>query len=296
MEDRQKAAGSVTQAGSLHRSSQSQSQAVALFRKNREGTCDTSLALRHVLFNNSGTIEYLRPDDPESDIAKVRWSAYVYGSLMRLSKVAIFSVGILCITSLCACAHTPGNPISPLPKEPRAMTTPNTSTVNPTLSAVEIGERFLKLLGGLDSRKDLTIDRVREVTGISLKKVSFPSEGLESYIHGQALSNGWSYLLELTPESRALKQGIGLSFVNEDEGSSSLQGNCVDFEKYRDSLIEMGFLDSPVHGEIGQLQSWRFAKLANDGSGNDIVISLVPQNEAPGSPGRLCVKSIGTLN
>ncbi|WP_228734348.1 hypothetical protein [Xanthomonas euvesicatoria] len=88
------------------------------------------------------------------------------------------------------------------------MTTPNTSTVNPTLSAVEIGERFLKLLGGLDSRKDLTIDRVREVTGISLKKVSFPSEGLESYIHGQALSNGWSYLLELTPESRALKQAL----------------------------------------------------------------------------------------
>ncbi|SON98161.1 Putative secreted protein (fragment) [Xanthomonas citri pv. fuscans] len=58
----------------------------------------------------------------------------------------------------------------------------------------------------------------------------------------------------------------------------------------------MGFFDSPVHGEIGRLRSWRFAKLANDGSGNDIVISLVPQNEVPGSPGRLCVRSIGTLN
>lgn len=176
------------------------------------------------------------------------------------------------------------------------MTTPDTSMVNPTLSAVEIGERFLKLLGGLDSRKDLTVDRVREVTGISLKKVSFPSEALESYIHGQALSNGWSYLLELTPESRVLKQGIGLSFVNEDEGSSSLQDNCVDFEEYKSSLIELGFVDSPVHGEIGQLQSWRFANFAKDGSGNDIVISLVPQNEVPVSPGRLCVKSIGTLN
>ncbi|WP_244668872.1 hypothetical protein [Xanthomonas phaseoli] len=176
------------------------------------------------------------------------------------------------------------------------MTTPATSMVNPTLSAGEIGERFLKLLGGLESRKDLTVDRVREVTGISLKKVSFPSEGLESYIHGQALTNGWSYLLELTPESRALKQGIGLSFVNEDKGSSSLQGNCVDFEKYKGSLVEIGFVDSPLHGEIGQLQSWRFAKLANDRSGNDIVISLVPQNEVPGSPGRLCVKSVGTLN
>ncbi|WP_372163634.1 hypothetical protein ACCP91_01180 [Xanthomonas axonopodis pv. cyamopsidis] len=215
---------------------------------------------------------------------------------MRPTKVAMFSVAILCVTSLCAFAHTLGKPTSPLPKEPRAMTTPDTSMFNPTLSAVEIGERFLKLLGGLDSRKDLTVDRVREVTGISLKKVSFPSEGLESYIHGQALSNGWSYLLELTPESRALKQGIGLSFVNEDKGSSSLQSNCVDFEEYQSSLIELGFVDSPVHGEIGQLQSWRFAKCAKEVSGNDIVISLVPQNEMPGSPGRLCVKSIGTLN
>lgn len=117
----------------------------------------------------------------------------------------MFSVAILCVTSLCACAHTLGKPTSPLPKKPRAMTTPDTSMVNPTLSAVEIGERFLKLLGGLDSRKDLTVDRVREVTGIYLKKVAFPSEALESYIHGQALSNGWSYLLELTPESRALE-------------------------------------------------------------------------------------------
>ncbi|WP_228737383.1 hypothetical protein [Xanthomonas euvesicatoria] len=127
---------------------------------------------------------------------------------MRPTKVAMFSVAILCVTSLCACAHTLVKPTSPLPKKPRAMTTPDTSMVNPTLSAVEIGERFLKLLGGLDSRKDLTVDRVREVTGISLKKVSFPSEALESYIHGQALSNGWSYLLELTPESRALKQAL----------------------------------------------------------------------------------------
>ncbi|ASK98576.1 hypothetical protein XcvCFBP7112P_00395 [Xanthomonas citri pv. vignicola] len=96
--------------------------------------------------------------------------------------------------------------------------------------------------------------------------------------------------------SRALEQGIGLSFVNEDKGSSSLQSNCVDFEEYKSSLIELGFVDSPVHGEIGQPQSWRFAKFARDGSGNDIVISLTPQNEVPGPPGRLCVKSIGTLN
>ncbi|MCC8537053.1 hypothetical protein ACDH70_12280 [Xanthomonas axonopodis pv. poinsettiicola] len=176
------------------------------------------------------------------------------------------------------------------------MTTPETSTVNPTLSAVEIGDSFLRLLQGLESRRDLTVERVREVTGISLKKVSFPSENIESYIHGQALVNGWSYSLELIPKSRSLKQGISLSFINESNDYSNLEGVCIDFEEYKDSLVKSGFFDSPIYGEIGQLQSWRFSKFANDGSGDDIIISLVPQNEIPGSPSRLCVKSIGTLN
>ncbi|MCS3748293.1 hypothetical protein FHY18_003926 [Xanthomonas arboricola] len=176
------------------------------------------------------------------------------------------------------------------------MTTPETSTINPTLSAVEIGESFLRLLQGLESRRDLTVERVREVTGISLRKVSFPSEDIETYIHGQALGNGWSYALELIPESRSLKQGIGLSFINEENEYSSLEGNCIDFEKYKNSLIKAGFVDSPVYGEIGQLQSWRLSKFAKDGSDTDIVMSIVQQNETPGSPGRLCIKSIGTLN
>lgn len=127
---------------------------------------------------------------------------------MRPTKVAMFSVAILCVTSLCACAHTLGKPTSPLPKKPRAMTTPDTSMVNPTLSAVEIGERFLKLLGGLDSRKDLTVDRVREVTGISLKKVSFPLRLLSRISTAKRLltagSTYWSLLPSLVLSSRAL--------------------------------------------------------------------------------------------
>ncbi|APP78655.1 hypothetical protein SM19410_22115 [Xanthomonas hortorum pv. gardneri] len=215
---------------------------------------------------------------------------------MRPTKAAMLLLTSLCGTTLCACAHTTVEPTEPISKEYGAMTTSETDMVNPTLGADEIGKRFLKLLKGLESRKDLTVDRVREVTGISLKRVTFPSENLESYIHGQALSNGWNYSLELTPESRSLKQGISLSFINNNDEFSSLEGNCVDFEKYKSSLVQMGFVDSPVYGEIGQLQSWRFAKYAKDGSGKDIVISIVPQNEAPGSSGRLCVKSIGTLN
>ncbi len=215
---------------------------------------------------------------------------------MRPTKVALVSFFVLCICSLCACAHTTTNPTSRLPEEPRAMTTPETSMVNPTLSAVEIAEKFLKLLEGLQSRKDLTVERIREVTGVSLRKVSFPSENLESFIYGQAVGSGWGYSLELIPESPSLKQGISLSFISEGDDYSSLESNCVDFENYKNWLINAGFIDSPVYGEVGQLQSWRLSKFAKDGSGNDIIISMVPQNEIPGSPGRLCVKSVGTLN
>ncbi|MBB3825358.1 hypothetical protein [Xanthomonas arboricola] len=215
---------------------------------------------------------------------------------MRSTKAAMLLLASLCGTTLCACAHTTAEPTTLLSKESAAMTTSETEMVNPTLDADEIGKRFLKLLEGLKSTKDLSVDRVREVTGISLKRVTAPSENLESYIHGQALSNGWNYSLELTPESRSLKQGISLSFINNNDELSSLEGNCIDFETYKSSLIQMGFVDSPVYGEIGQLQSWRLAKFAKDGSGKDIVLSIVPQNEMPGSSGRLCVKSIGTLN
>lgn len=56
--------------------------------------------------------------------------------------------------------------------------------------------------------------------------------------------------MELTPESRSLKQGISLSFINNNDEFSSLEGNCVDFEKYKSSLVQMGFVDSPVYGKL----------------------------------------------
>src|SRR3546814_7351659 len=58
----------------------------------------------------------------------------------------------LCLVSsavfLSGCAHS-NPPASPLPaQEPAAMTTPSTPTDNPTLTAEEIGRRFLKLIKG----------------------------------------------------------------------------------------------------------------------------------------------------
>src|SRR3546814_3040185 len=78
----------------------------------------------------------------------------------------------LCLVSsavfLSGCAHS-NPPASPLPaQEPAAMTTPSTPTDNPTLTAEEIGRRFLKLIKGVESRSDLTPVHIKEVVGVSL--------------------------------------------------------------------------------------------------------------------------------
>ncbi|MFC3654630.1 hypothetical protein FZ025_10755 [Xanthomonas hyacinthi] len=172
---------------------------------------------------------------------------------------------------------------------------PQTST--PTLSAEEIGKRFLNLLKGLKSRDDLSLERVQEVTGVALKRVSYPKENLESYFHVQPLEGGWSYSLDFILESASLKRGVSLSFEHGKDGFSEMSAVCdLDFEHYDKALKEIGFVVSPVYGEIGQLQSWRYTKFAEGGIGGDIDLSIIPQNVVAGSPGRICVKSIGTLN
>lgn len=170
-------------------------------------------------------------------------------------------------------------------------------TNSPALSAEEIGKRFLKLLKGLKSRDDLSLERVQEVTGVALKRVSYPKENLESYFYSQPLEGGWSYSLDFIPESASLKMGVSLSFEHEKDAFSEMSAVCaLDFDHYDKALKEMGFVVSPAHGEIGQLQSWRYTKFAEGGTGGDIDLSIIPQNLVAGSPGRMCVKSIGTLN
>nr|WP_036135105.1 hypothetical protein [Luteimonas mephitis] len=167
------------------------------------------------------------------------------------------------------------------------MTAPTTPPGNPTLTAEEIGKRFLKLIEGLESRSDLTPARIEEVVGISLN----PKPGtLGAVFRSEDLGGGWRYAFDYIPASPSLLQGVGLSFENEVDSYSNMTPICrVGFDDYHNRLKAMGFRDTPIHGEIGELRSWRYYK-------NDITISIIPQNVVAGEPGRLCVKSIGTLN
>ncbi|WP_299346584.1 hypothetical protein [uncultured Pseudoxanthomonas sp.] len=163
------------------------------------------------------------------------------------------------------------------------------ATESPALSAEEIGRRFLKLIEGLESREDLNLERVQRVLGVPLKRF----DGTPEYLYGysQPLGEGWYFSLDYISGSPSLLRGVSLAFGKPGERFPDFPAFAcnLDFEDYHNALLAVGFRDAPIYGEIGELRSWRYYK-------GDITLSIIPQNVVAGTPGRLCVKSISTLN
>lgn len=167
------------------------------------------------------------------------------------------------------------------------MTTPESITGDsPVLSAEEIGKRFLKLIETLDSRQSLSLELVQKVTGLTLE----PSEKASFFGHTQHAGEGWSFTLTYVPDAPSVKRGVGLVFNSTNGRFVDMSSICaMDFEHYRSALKSSGFEESPVYGEIGQIDEWRYDR-------DDITLSIVPKNVVAGKAGRLCVRSISTLN
>ncbi|MCC8553362.1 hypothetical protein [Xanthomonas hortorum] len=214
---------------------------------------------------------------------------------MRSARVALILLTALCGTALCACAHTQTDSPKLPPKELTVMNTSEADVANKlTLNAEEVGKRFLKLIAGLDSREDITPTRIQDVMGFP---VSVAPSALGAVVWSTDLGGGWRYAFDYVPESPSLLRGVGLSFEHDTDRFSDMEAICsLDFDHYDSSLKSMGFVASPTYGPIGQLENWRYAKFAKGGSGGDILISIIPQNVVAGSAGKVCVKSISTLN
>ena len=169
------------------------------------------------------------------------------------------------------------------------MTTPESATAadNPKLSAEEVGKRFLKLIEGLESKSSLSLKLVQDAMGMKLSSVP----GDPNHLVSEAtVAPGWSYVVGYIEATPSIDKATFLEFRNAEARFSDMTAICsVDFDYYHNALKSMGFRDSPMHGEIGQLESWRYYK-------GDITLSITQQNVVPGKAGRLCVKSISTLN
>lgn len=160
------------------------------------------------------------------------------------------------------------------------------SVENPKLRAEEIGARVLVLLEKLESLDDLSVDRIEDVTGITLTRV----ENAQHHAYSEPLDGGWYYSLVYVPASASGKNGLSLMFTKPHDRFADMTPICaLDFEHYRGALKAMGFEESPIYGEIGQVDEWRYYR-------RDITLSLLPQNIVAGEPGRMCVKTISTLN
>jgi hypothetical protein len=209
---------------------------------------------------------------------------------VALAKITLQTTGLFalpCALALSACTTTP--PISPPAKEAAAMTTPESTATadNPKLSAEEVGKRFLKLIGELRSKSDLNLKLVQDTMGMKFSSVPGDPNHLVSEA---SVAPDWNYVVGYIEATSSIDKATFLEFRNVKARFSDMTLICtIDFDYYHNALKSMGFRDSPLYGEIGQLEDWRYFK-------NDIAISITTQSIVPGEAGRLCVKSISTLN
>jgi hypothetical protein len=193
-----------------------------------------------------------------------------------------------------ACAHSTPAPASTTAQEAEAMDAPESRPADRlTYSPEEIGQRFLKLIESLESREDLTLERVNEVMGA---RIVVEPDAVLAGAGSDDLGGGWRYVLMFVPKSGSRLNGVDLSFVNDDPEADIAPACGLDFYATHDALVAMGFVDSPRYGEIGQLRAWHYTKFKKTDGSVDMTISILPQNPEPYGNTRLCVRSIGTLN
>lgn len=157
------------------------------------------------------------------------------------------------------------------------------SHATPTLTAEEVGLRFLKLVARLEHRDDLTLALVNEVTGLELAMTSWDKRHFVS--EGPVASNLF-YVFGFIEQMPGIGKRIYLDFRNSNARSADLTEVCAhDLDYWHNAFIAMGFDAVDMRAEIEILETWRYYK-------NDVVFSIIPQNMGPGQAGRVCVRSI----
>lgn len=171
------------------------------------------------------------------------------------------------------------------------MNTPDaTSANNPALTADEAGKRFLKLLGKVKSKSDLTIEHVQAAMGLTLK------DSPNGPFHTQPLSGNWLYIISLrheTPPGQSV--ALSLEFMDKAERFADMSSICgLTFEDYHNALKTMGYQDDfqydQINGEAGRLIGVNYIK-------DDFIVSITPEVKRfpDGKLYPTCVRRIGLL-
>lgn len=153
-------------------------------------------------------------------------------------------------------------------------------------SAAEISKRFLAFVDGLGSRSDVSIERYQRAMGVQLKAVGKKMVYASGY-----LPSGASYLLVFYYPGGGITPGVSLTFA-EAGVQGGLRTLCpVSLDQFGKELKALGYYETTIHGEIGQVESIRYAR-------GDVELWVVPAvvQSKDGGSGRLtCMQKIMML-
>ena len=172
-------------------------------------------------------------------------------------------------------------------QKPTMETAPLGNAATPTLTAEEVGLRFLKLVARLEHRDDLTLALVKEVTGLDFTMVSGTTK---HFVSAGQLASNWIYVVGFIEQTPRVGTAVYLDFRNSNARFADITEVCGnDFNYWHNAFIAMGFDAVDMRAEIGLLETWRYYK-------NDLAFYIVPQNRVPGQVGPVCVRSISMLS
>ncbi|RMH90884.1 hypothetical protein EBB59_09715 [Lysobacter pythonis] len=159
---------------------------------------------------------------------------------------------------------------------------------NPTLSAEEVGRRFLKFIEGVESRGDITLERVQEVMGLTLKRRPID----RGFFHTQSLIGDWSYVIILWPHpEEEMRNSLNLEFINKINQFSDMLPICgLSFEGYHKALLSFGYSEIFRYDKIGRLSGVSYSK-GNMHVGITPELKVFPNGKAYPT----CVRRIGLL-
>lgn len=161
---------------------------------------------------------------------------------------------------------------------------------NPTLTAEEVGKRFLRLLEDVKLRSDLTVEHVQGAMGLTFK------DSPNGPFYTQPLGSGWLYAISLgheTPPGQTIS--LNLEFIDKDDRFADMSEICdLTFEDYHNALKAMGYRDDiqfdQVNGEVGRLIVVNYYK-----DGFQVSITLEVKRFPDGKLHPTCVRRIGLL-
>jgi hypothetical protein len=213
------------------------------------------------------------------------------GKLSLSTIVVPTLLGLALTPCVCAGAQPVGSPVQEHPKMTSTIhenLQPGTHTLAeyPQFTPQEMGQRTLALIDSLKSFDELSLERIRKVTG-------FPMEHTppgRSYVFEIYLpQSNWHYLFEYWEDEVTKENGGIMRFYNTSD-DADMTPVCLDYNTYISQLEKMGFRKGRI--EYHQL-GWIAAIYYTRGNVSIQAVARREVNQSETKPKHECIYSLG---